>query len=176
MKTLRMNTTGKQFALVLGAALTLLSIDAIAPQLIRADVKIRARVRTPNVVIDVNNGGHHGPQVRQRRHNQRQYNQRQYNRNHRYRRWNRPIRPVITRHYVVNQNERKIAKRLSYMTGWETQTILRLKKEGYGWHAIANHLDFPNHFVAIAKDKYAFRRFKQNNRQAECVAVGYYDD
>ena len=160
MKTLIMNTTGKRFALVLGAALTMLSLDAIAPQIIRADVKFRARVRTPNVVVDVNNGGYY-PNQRPR---------------HRVRRWRRPIRPTRGHHYyVITSHDRRVAQRLSYMTGWQKRAILRLKKEGYGWHAIANHLDFPNYFVSIAHDKRSFRRWKRHNQQAACVVGGYYD-
>lgn len=162
MKTLVLNTSGKRFALVLGAALTILSVDMIAPQMSQADLKVRARVRTPNVVIDVGNTGyHHGPRARP---------------HHRYRRWNRPVRPHVTRYYVVTHHDRKVAKRLSYMTGWEKRVILRMKKEGYGWHAIANHLDFPNYYVSIAHDHRSFKRWKRHNEPVVCGVGGYYDD
>lgn len=121
-----------------------LVVTFMGVQAAEAKIKVRAKIRTPHVGIQVNTGpSAHRPVV---------------------------VRRVSTapRHYVryeVTKKDRKVAKRLAKFTGASKSELVSLRKQGYRWTEIGAGLDLPRSAVYAAMDSASWKRFLKQDRR-----------
>jgi hypothetical protein len=145
MKTLKMN-------LICLPALALLLILGAADEA-QARIRVKATVRTPYGVVQVDNGAH-----RQGRGYRRALPARQ------------------RQEFRLTKKDKKVARRLGRYTGVPKRELLQMKRMGYSWGEIGNWLGVSHKAVRAAKSQHKWERFlKRQRRGGYCEVGGYYN-
>jgi hypothetical protein len=126
----------KKTMLLASALVALLALDALLPGAIKAEIRVKAGIHTPILDVEMRAG-------------------REYPRAHAPG-WKRPIHhrkimvdPPVYR-VPITKRDRKIAKRLSKMTGYRKRLLLDLRRDGLSWYRIAAILEVPPRLLRVA--------------------------
>ena len=128
--------------LALLGAVALLTIDGGQMGDAEAGVRIRARLKTPHVTVQYQNGPNH-------------------HRNHR-----RSVRPFI---YRITPRDRAIARRLAWETGHRRIVLLDLRSRGLSWRQIGRRLGISRRTIRFAVNAgYDHSHRHRGGRPATC--------
>lgn len=129
----------------------LLAVPGIAEKA-KADVRVKATIKTPAVRIHVTN--------RPSRH----YVERR-----------RPIRVATV--YRVTGRDRVIARRLQTYSGVPARRMILMKRRGLNWFQIGNRLRIPQYVVRAAVHTRSWKRFMlAERRRGRCGTVTYHNE
>ena len=140
MKTNKMNLT-------ILAALILLTATAIADEA-RATVRIDATLSTPGLHVRVGNGHHPSTVTPIRGRNG-------HGQGHGW------------AHARVNEQDRRMAKRLARYIGVPARELLRMKRSGYRWSGIGRELGLPRAMVRAARSMDSWKRYVRHDRRQD---------
>lgn len=128
MKTLRMT--------ILSLSALIIFLTASQSMAGPSDVRIRAKVRTPLVRVDVRTNHQYANDCQGRR-----------------------IYPRRSRH--ISHEDRRIASRLSSYSGISKYEILELRDRGYRWSEIARYFDLPRKVMRAAQSSRSWQAYQK---------------
>jgi DNA-directed RNA polymerase specialized sigma24 family protein len=135
MTTMRTHESGfsKKLLPLLAVVALVMSLDAILPSAIKAEIRVRAQIVTPALDVSVRTGRVRVPvapvQVRPIR--------------------SRPVPPPPT-HVLPSKADRRIAARLARLTSYRASKLLDLRLSGMSWTQIGGVLEIPPHLMQVA--------------------------